>query len=86
LPACASRWKALAEERKSHIDSDDSDYTDDSYTDDRPTQENRDRDARLSQVFTRRQLITQILRPDPDLASSDVARVLEDLDYLGARL
>jgi hypothetical protein len=50
------------------------------------TQDDRNRDARLSAIYTTRQLIEQVLRLSDELEYADVAKVIENLRYLGADL
>jgi hypothetical protein len=59
---------------------------DDRYTDDRPSREDRNRDARLSAIYTTRQLCEQVLRQNDELEYADVLEVIEILRYLGADL
>jgi hypothetical protein len=50
------------------------------------TQDDRNRDARLSAIYTTRQLVEQILRQNDELEYADVLEVIEILRYLGADL
>jgi hypothetical protein len=50
------------------------------------TQDDRNRDARLSAIYTTRQLVEQVLRQNDELEYADVLEVIEILRYLGADL
>jgi hypothetical protein len=55
----------------------------DPYTDDTPNDADRNRDAKAMSPYTFRSLVEAVRRLDPDIEWHVIARILEDLKYLG---
>jgi hypothetical protein len=55
----------------------------DPYTDDTPTDVDRNADAMAQSPYTFRSLVEAVRRLDPDIEWHVIARVLEDLKWLG---